>query len=161
MAQLPRVPNLESQRAAIKKLNFLVGEWVGDARLLRGPGEPTELVQTEEAQYKLDGLILTIEGVGRTKSDGKPILQALGVISYDDESKTYHMRAFNDGRFLETEVKLQEDGEGMTWGFALGEVRTKSLMQINDQGEWTELHEITIGSQPTKKLMELVVRRHK
>jgi hypothetical protein len=55
MAQLPRVPNLESQRAAIKKLNFLVGEWVGDARLLRGPGEPTELVQTEEAQYKLDG----------------------------------------------------------------------------------------------------------
>jgi hypothetical protein len=161
MAQLPRVPNLESQRAAMKKLNFLVGEWAGEARVLRGPGESTELLQTEEARYKLDGLILTIEGVGRTKSDGKPILQALGVISYDDESKTYHMRAFNDGRFLETEVKLQEDGEGMTWGFALGEVRTKSVMQINDKGEWTELHEITIGSQPTKKLMELVVRRQK
>jgi hypothetical protein len=161
MAQLLRVPNLESQRAAMKKLNFLVGEWAGEARVLRGPGESTELLQTEEARYKLDGLILTIEGVGRTKSDGKPILQALGVISYDDESKTYHMRAFNDGRFLETEVKPQEDGEGMTWGFALGEVRTKSVMQINDKGEWTELHEITIGSQPTKKLMELVVRRQK
>lgn len=161
MAQLPRVPDLESQRAAMKKLNFLVGEWAGEARVMRGPGESTELVQTEEARYKLDGLILTIEGVGRTKSDGKPILQALGVISYDDESKTYQMRAFNDGRFLETEVKLPGEGQGMTWGFTLGEIRTKSVMRINDRGEWTELHEITIGSQPPKKLMELVVRRQK
>ena len=85
MAQLPRIPDLESQRAAMKKLNFLVGEWAGEARVLRGPGEPTELVQTEEAQSKLDGLILTIEGVGRRKSDGQPSLQAMGVISYDDE----------------------------------------------------------------------------
>ena len=161
MAQLLLVPDLESQRAAMKKLNFLVGEWSGEARLLRGPDEPTELVQTEEARYKLDGLILTIEGVGRTKSDGKPILQALGVISYDDESKTYHMRAFNDGRFLETEVELPEEGQGMAWSFVLGEIRTKSVMQINDRGEWTELHEITIGSQPPKKFMELIVRRQK
>jgi len=161
MAQVPRVPDLESQRAAMKKLSFLVGEWAGEARVLRGPGEPTELVQTEEARYKLDGLILTIEGVGRTKSDAKPSLQALGVISYDDESKTYHMRAFNDGRFLETEIKLLQEGEGMTWGFALGEVRTKSVMRINDKGEWTELHEITVGSQPPKTFMELVVRRKK
>jgi len=29
-------------------------------------------MQTEEAQYNLDGLILLIEGVGRTKADGKP-----------------------------------------------------------------------------------------
>jgi hypothetical protein len=161
MAQLPSVPNLESQRAGMKKLNFLVGEWAGEARVLRGPGASLELIQTEEARYKLDGLILTIEGVGRTQADGKPILQALGVISYDDESNTYHMRAFNDGRFLESEVTLQEDGEGMTWGFVLGEIKTKSVMRINDKGEWTELHEITIGSQPSKQLMELVVRRHK
>src|SRR5271167_3686798 len=100
MAQIPRVPDLEAQRTAMKKLNFLVGEWAGEARVLRGPSEPMELVQTEEAQYKLDGLILMIEGVGRTKSGGQPVLQALGVISYDDERKTYYMRAFNDGRFL-------------------------------------------------------------
>ena len=145
----------------MKKLNFLVGEWAGEARVLRGPSEATELVQTEKAQYKLDGLILTIEGVGRTKSDGRPILQALGVISYDDESKAYHMHAFNDGRFLETEVKVSEEGKGMTWGFALGEIRTKSVMRINEKDEWTELHEIMIGSQPSKKLLEIAVRRQK
>lgn len=68
MAQLPRIPDLAAQRAAMKDLGFLVGKWAGEARLLRGPGEPVELLQTEKAQYKLDGLILVIEGVGRARS---------------------------------------------------------------------------------------------
>jgi hypothetical protein len=36
------------------------------------------------------------------------VLQAFGVISYEDETKTYRMLAFNDGRFLEANVKLLE-----------------------------------------------------
>jgi hypothetical protein len=161
MAQLPRVPDLEAQREAIKKLDFMIGKWAGKARLLRGPTESVELLQTEEAQYKLDGLILVIEGVGRTKSSGQPLLQALGIISYDDESGTYRLRAFNDGRFLETQMKLLEEGQGMTWGFALGEVRTNSVLRINERGEWTEFAEISIGTQPPKKLLELTVRPQK
>ncbi|MGD0306411.1 MAG: hypothetical protein ABSC71_16410 [Candidatus Acidiferrales bacterium] len=118
MSQLPRVPDLEAQREAMKKLAFLIGKWSGEARLLRGPNESVELLQTEEAQYKLDGLILTIEGVGRTKPGGQPLLQAFGIVSYDDESGTYRFRAFNDGRFLETEIKLLENSEGMPWGIS-------------------------------------------
>src|SRR5215469_8559459 len=110
-----------SQRTAMKKLDFLVANWAGEAHLARGPGETTELVQPEEAWSKLGGLILVIEGVGGTKSEGAPIFQAVGVISFEDESKTYRMRAFNDGRFLETEVKLSEEDKAMTWGFAPGE----------------------------------------
>jgi len=161
MAQLPRVPDLAAQREAMKRLGFLVGKWTGEARLLRGPTESVELLQTEEAQYKLDGLIVVIEGVGRTRSGGQPLLQAFGIVSYDDESGTYRLRAFNDGRFLETQMKLLEEGKGMTWGFALGEIRTNSVLRINERGEWTELAEISIGSQPSKKLLELTVRPQK
>ena len=143
----------------MKKLDFLVGKWVGEARLRRGPGEPVVLVQTEDAQFKLGGLILEIEGTGRTKPENKPALQALAIISFDDETGKYYMRAFNDGRFLETDVKLVEDGKSLTWGFALGEIRTNSVLRINEKGEWTELAEITIGSQPARKLLELTVRR--
>lgn len=160
MSQLPRVPDLEAQRAAMKEVSFLVGKWAGEARLLRGSAESMELLQTEEAWYKLDGLILVIEGVGRTKS-GQPVLQAFGIISYDDESATYRMRAFNDGRFLEAQVKLLEEGKGMTWGFVLGAIRTNSVLRINENGEWTELAEITIGPEPSKKLLELTVRPQK
>jgi len=159
MAQQPHTPNLEAQRSAMKKLDFLVGKWSGEARMLRGPGEPVVMTQTEEAQYKLDGLILSIEGVG--KADGKPVLQALGIVSYDDESGTYHMRAFNDGRFLETEVKLLPEGKGMTWGFALGQYRTTAVMRIDEKGDWTEQHEITIGEQAPRKYMEVSVSRQK
>lgn len=158
MAQLPRVPDLAAQRAAMKKIGFLIGKWAGEARLLRGPAESVELLQTEEAQYKLDGLILVLEGIGRTKSGGQSVLQAFGIIAYDDESGTYRMRAFNDGRFLETQVSLLEEGKGMTWGFVLGEIRTNSVLRMNERGEWTELTEITIGSEPPKKLLELTVR---
>ncbi len=161
MAQLPRVPDLEAQRLAMKEVSFLVGKWAGEARLLRGPAESVELLQTEEAWYRLDGLILVIEGIGRAKSDGQPVLQAFGIISYDDESATYRMRAFNDGRFLETQVKLLEEGKGMAWGFVLGDIRTSSVLRINGNGEWTELSEITIGPKPPKKLLELTVRPQK
>src|SRR5258708_5565917 len=83
MAQQPRTPNIDAQRAAMKKLEFMVGEWAGGARLLRGVGDPVLLIQTEEAHDKLDGLVVLIEGVGRTKADGKAALQALGVSPSD------------------------------------------------------------------------------
>ena len=159
MAQTLQTPNIEAQRAAMKRLDFLVGEWSGQASAARGPGVVVDLEQSEVAQFKLDGLVLMIEGVGRTKSDGKLALQALGLISFDDVSDGYRMRAYNDGRWLETDVTLLEDGTGLSWGFSLGEISTKSVLRINDKGEWTELAEITIGARPPQKLMELVVRR--
>lgn len=164
------------QRAAMTKLAFLIGKWEGEMRVYRGPGEPVALTMTEDASWRLDGLILLIEGVGRTEADGKPVLQAFGFISYDDARAAYVMRAFNDGRFVESEVKLIEpthpssrdagtkDGAPnpqltLTWGFGVEHVRTSSVLRINEMGEWTELHEITIGDQPAKKFMELTVRR--
>src|SRR5262249_18622373 len=134
------------------------GKWSGEASIARGPGQVVEVSQTEEAQFELDGLLLTIEGVGRAKPDGKTVLQALGVISFDDESGKYMMRAFNDGRWLESEVKLEDGGNAITWGFKLGEMATKSTLRLNDKGEWTEYAELMIGDRPPVKLMELTVR---
>jgi hypothetical protein len=71
------------------------------------------------------------------------------------------MRAFNDGRYLESELKLVENGQGIMWGFALGEIKTSSVLRINEEGDWTELTEITIGAQPPRKFMELRVTRRK
>jgi hypothetical protein len=159
MTQIPRTPDVEAQRAAMKRLDFLNGKWSGEAKILVGPDAPQDLNHTESAEYKLNGLLLVIEGVGRTKSDSKPALQAFGIVSFDDESQTYHIRAFNDGRYLETEVKLAADGKGMSWGFVLGAIRTSAVLRIDDAGHWTEQHEIMIGDQPPRKLMEVNVAR--
>jgi len=151
-------PDLQKQRSAMKKLGFLTGTWSGEAHVQRG-GDAVTLTQTEEVQYKLDGLVLVIEGTGRTPVDQTAVLQALGIISYDDASETYRIRAWNDGRFLESEVQLLEDGEGLRWGFGVGEIRSRSLLKIDKNGQWTEAAELIIGSQLPRKLMDLTVRR--
>lgn len=58
------------------------------------------------------------------------------------------MRAFNDGRWLETEVKMAESGDSISWGFALGAFKTATVLRINENGEWIEHGEITIGERP-------------
>src|SRR5579862_8551724 len=114
MAQTLRTPDLAAQRTAMKKLGFLVGEWSGEASVLRGPGQFADLAQSESAQFKLDGLVLVIEGSGRSKVDGKLALQALGVVSFGDATGAYRMQAFNDGQWLETEVKLADSGNSIS-----------------------------------------------
>jgi hypothetical protein len=143
----------------MRKLGFLVGKWKGEARMLRRSGEMIEMLQTETVEYKLDGLLLVIEGIGRDKGNGKPLLQALGLISYNDESARYHMRAFNDGRFLETDMNLSDAATEITWGFVLGEIKTNSLLRIDESGDWTEQHQVTIGSHSPRSFMEVRVSR--
>jgi hypothetical protein len=103
--------------------------------------------------------LLEIEGVGRSKSDGKLALQAIGLVAFDDETGTYRMRAFNDGRWLETEITLADRGNSIAWEFQLGEFKTTSVLRINENGEWTERGELIIRDQPPQKMMELRVRR--
>jgi len=81
------------------------------------------------------------------------------MVSFDDETETYRMRAFNDGCFLETEVRLLDSGNGIAWGFTLGEIRTSSVLRIDEPGQWTELGELTMGSQAPIRFMELTVSR--
>jgi len=157
LTQVPRTPDLAAQRAAMRKLEFLVGHWSGEASIFRGGVKNVELRQTEHAEYKLDGLLLLIEGVGRNKADGEVVLQALGIVSYDDETLTFHMRAYNDGRYLETAVEMAPGGRELKWGFSWGEIQTHSVLRLNDLGQWTELHEVTVGAQPARKLMEVIV----
>jgi hypothetical protein len=102
---------------------------------------------------------LVIEGTGRTPTDQTPVIQALGIISYDDATGTYRIRAWNDGRFLESEVQLLDDGKSLHWGFGVGEIRSRSVLKIEKDGQWTEVAEVVIGSQPARKLLDLTVRR--
>ncbi len=153
------MPDLAAQRSAMEKLGFLMGSWAGEAHLFAGADTPLTLNWSEEAQFKLDGLLLAIEARGVSRSDGNVVRQALGLVAYDDYAGVYRMRTFNDGRYLETELKLLDGENGFTWGFEIGEFRTSSVLRINEKGEWTEVHHLTVGSQPPRKLMEVTVSR--
>ena len=68
------------------------------------------------------------------------------------------MRAFNDGRFLET--RSEADRQRLHLGLSLVDPsRTSSVMRIDDKGDWTERHEITVGTQAPKRVHG-IVRQH-
>src|ERR1700733_1730203 len=107
---LAQQPNIPAQREAMKKLDFLVGQWSGEATVNRSEGQPPiKLMQTEDVQFKLDGLVMVIEGTGRN-GNGDTAFQALATISYDDATSTYHFRAYNEGRYLDTELNVTRKG---------------------------------------------------
>ena len=149
-------PNVAAQREAMKKLEFLAGKWSGDALVSRGPGEPMKIVQSENIQFKLDGLVLLLEGTGRN-SDGKIVFQALATVSYDDSTSVYRFRSYSDGHYLETELKVIP--QGFMWGFEAGPLKVTNSMRLNEKGEWVEVTESAYGSTPPRKSFEMVLKR--
>src|SRR6516225_56169 len=81
VAAQPASNSLQSQREAMHKLAFLVGRWSGPVTIVRG-SEPLQLTQAEDVEYKLDGLVMLIEGKS-VGADGKAQFQALATIAFD------------------------------------------------------------------------------
>ena len=149
-------PDVAAQRAAMQKLKFLVGKWSGAASVARGPGAPMKITQTEEVQFKIDGLVMLVEGTGRTPAGGI-VFRALATISYDDSTGKYHFRAYNDGRYLDTELTVTD--KGFSWGYEAGPLKVANTMRLTDRGEWAESTETTFGSSPPRKSVEMLLRR--
>jgi len=59
---------------------------------------------------------------------------------------------------LETEVTLADRGNSISWGLALGEFKTTTVLRINEKGEWTELGALVICDGPPQKMTDLKVR---
>src|SRR5262249_28174629 len=94
-AQAPAPPS--AQLDAMKKLDWMVGQWKGEARIEFAPGQQRTLTQTETVKSKLGGLVLLIEGSGTMKLPGReeevPVFGALTAVSYDEKAKRYRWLA--------------------------------------------------------------------
>lgn len=135
-------PDPAAQKSAMQKLKYLAGTWTGQGTVTPAQGEPIQLQQTEEVQYKLDGLLLVIEGTGRDAS-GKVLFNAFAVISYDTNTSTYRFRAWNSGNVLETELKLTE--KGFDWNYQQGPLTMTNQMILDEQGRWSENSEASLA----------------
>ena len=151
-AQQPVSKSVDAQREAMRKLSFLAGHWSGPVTIVRGPGEALHLTQTEAVEYKLDGLVLLIEGKS-TSADGKVLFSALATIAYDDASHTYRFRAYNDGHYLDTELSVPANG--FSWSFTAGPAHIVNTMHLTSKGEWDEVTEATVGSNPPHRSVDM------
>ena len=143
----------------MKKLAFLSGKRSGEALVTRGPGEPLKIQQTEDVQYRLDGLVLLVEGTGRDPQTGKVVFNALATIAWDEATNSYRFRAFNSGRYLDTELKVLDGG--FEWGHEVGPAAVRNVMKLDEKGEWVETTEVSIGGAPPRRMLEMRVRKDK
>lgn len=153
-AQQPAPNSTDVQREAMQKLSFLAGRWSGPVTIARGPGEPLHLTQTEDAEYKLDGLVLLVQGKS-TDANGKVLFSALATIAYDDATHIYHFRAYNDGHYLDTELSVA--ASGFSWGFTAGPAHIANTMHLTDKGEWSEVTETTVGNNPAMRSVDMTL----
>jgi hypothetical protein len=153
--QQPPSNSVDVQREAMRKLSFLAGHWSGPVTIVRGPGEAPHLTQTEDVEYKLDGLVLLIQGKS-TSADGKLLFSALATIAYDDASHTYHFRAYNDGHYLDTELSVPANG--FSWSFTAGPAHIVNTMHLTGKGEWDEVTDVTVGSNPPHRSVEMLLQ---
>jgi hypothetical protein len=152
-------PDIETQREAMAKLAFLVGRWSGEASVTEGAGEPIKVLQSEDAQSKLNGLVLLLEGTGRNPKTGNVVFSALATVSYDEASRSYRFRSHSGGRYLDTELKVRENG--FEWGYEAGPASVRNVMELNGAGEWVEYSEVKIGANPPRRTLQMTVRREK
>ncbi|MGA9978306.1 MAG: hypothetical protein WBQ08_06695 [Candidatus Sulfotelmatobacter sp.] len=154
-AQQPPSNSVDAQREAMRKLSFLAGHWSGPVTIVRGPAEPLHLTQTEDVEYKLDGLVLLIEGKS-VNAEGKVMFTALATVAYDDASHTYHFRAYHDGHYLDTELSVPANG--FSWSFTAGPAHIVNTMHLTSKGEWDEVTEATFGSNPPQRSVEMLLQ---
>jgi hypothetical protein len=155
VAQQPPTNVADLQRDAMHKLAFLAGRWTGPITVVRGPGEPLHLTQTEDIQYKLDGLVMLVEGESRDAA-GNASFRALATISFDDATHAYRFRAYHDGRYIDTELTVVPNG--FSWGFTAGPAHVANTMHLTDKGEWAEVTEVTVGSTPASRSVDMLLK---
>jgi hypothetical protein len=159
-AQVPtQAPTVQLEE--MKKLNFLLGEWRGDAWILIGQNQRETAKQTETVQSKLGGLALVIDGLGKT-TDGKEriVHNALAVISYNPQKKGYRVSTYQaNGVEIEAEAKVGHNA--LEWGFKTERGNIRFTIKLNEKGEWYEIGEFSPDGKSWFKMMEMTLQKVK
>ncbi|MEO8371020.1 MAG: hypothetical protein ABI806_17690 [Candidatus Solibacter sp.] len=146
----------DAQVAEMKKVAFLEGMWKGDGWLMMGPGKREEFVQTERVEYKLGGLVLEIEGVGR-KASGELVHHALATIAVEADLKTCHFRSYDlQGHFVDAPCRLPQAGV-FQWSLELPQGQTRYTLRLNAAGQWHEVGEFSRDGKEWRKTFEMTL----
>lgn len=146
------------QRAEVKKLESMIGQWKGSGWILQGEKRET-FTGTETVQRKIDGLALLVEGKFSTPQ-GKIIHETLAILSYNAKNSKYVFRTYlASGMSGEHDFRIVSDG--FEWGFqspAAGTIRY-TIKTANDV--WFEVGEYSKDGKTWVKFFEMTLQKVK
>ena len=132
------------------------GHWQGEGSMQMGPGEPKKSKVDEHIIYKLDGMVLLVEGVGKT-TDGTIVHQALGVISFDQNSNEYKFKTYlRDGKAADAWLTPMAENK-FQWGLDIpGRGKIRYSINIDPvKKTWNEIGEFSQDGNTWMKFFEM------
>jgi hypothetical protein len=161
---LPAMAQAQMSTAPVemKKLDFLLGEWQGEGWIEMGPSQRHSFRQTERLQPKAGGSLVLIEGLGVERVGDKdvPVHQAFAVVTYDNQTKRFKLRAWRAaGDEVVTEPEVDE--RSLIWGFRdpRSGTQIKFTIKLNDKGQWFEIGEASRDGQSWRKFFETTLQK--
>src|SRR5262249_14310342 len=160
-AAMPQAP--AASHTEMRKLDFLVGKWQGEGWIEMAPEQRRTFKQTETVQSKLDGTILTVDGLGKGKRQGNDeetvVHNAFAVISYNEQTGKFRWHGYQSGGlFVDAEATVTENS--LIWSFPSprgGKVRFTISQQA--KGKWREIGEFSMDGGTWKQFFEMILER--
>ena len=154
-----QMPDPAVVQQAIAQLDFMVGRWRGQAWQQRG----NDRIQTrmhEVLERKLSGAVLMVEGRGTVPVPGgedRVVHHALGVISYDPQTRSYSLRSYlGTGQYGDFAITLVDGGVSWSRDVPGGKIRNTARYTAN---EWHEIGEFSRDGATWTQVMELRLQR--
>ena len=146
---------MSAQRAALRPLAGMDGEWRGKARILEPDGAWKEITQTERIGPMLDSTLKVIEGRGYDAS-GKVAFNAFAILAWDANRKAFGFRAYTRG--LSGDYVFTPTDSGFVWEIPAGPLTIRYTATVRD-GKWHEVGDRIVAGQEPVRFIELDLRR--
>jgi len=155
-AQVPVQPaGTAAQRDAVGALDFLDGEWRGQA-VVNGPGGAETLTQTERVGSLLGGSIKVIEGRGYA-ADGSTVFNAMAVLSWDEREGRYRFRSWANG--FSGDYRFERTEDGFRWETPAGPNARIEYVAVVRDGTWHEVGTYIAEGQPPRQMIDMRLTR--
>lgn len=124
------------------------GEWQGEGSMQMGPGPVKKSNVTEKIEYKLDGTILVVEGIGKSvdATTKQEVIShhAFGILSFDAASQEYKFKSYiQDGKSAEAWFTILESNK-YAWGFDTPNGKIRYTIVIDAvKKTWNEVGEFS------------------
>ena len=152
-AQGPTAGELE----AMKKLDFLVGNWDGGGSMTLPGGVKETFTGTEIVQKKLHGKALLVEGRFVDK-ENKVIHETLAVITYNEASKKYLIQTHLFNR-PSGDFELTVGNNSFAWQINVTQgPKIKYEMNLVE-GRWVEIGKADIPNGPSMEFLRMDLKK--
>ena len=152
---------LEAQRAAMGKLSWMAGYWVGNSASQDREGEKRSLSQ-EWIRSAADGLAVMVQGKHNRQlpdgSRGDVVLDTAGMITYDAAAAKYRfVTQLQDGKGGIFDMAMQ--GDVLSWRIPINNAHIRYDITRTAKGEWSELGYFCRDGAPCVPFFKMLLER--